>query len=66
MLANPFEKETPFLPTPTLKLPKNPKEIVIAASQDKMIKEIERHLLDDEKPSIFINELKSKGLLNRN
>ena len=41
MLANPFEKETPFLPTPTLKLPKNPKEIVIAASQDKMIKEID-------------------------
>jgi putative hemolysin len=40
MLANPFEKETPFLPTPTLKLPKNPKEIVIAASQDNMIKEI--------------------------
>jgi putative hemolysin len=43
MLANPFEKETPFLPTPNLKLPKapkNPKEIVTAASQEKMIKEI--------------------------
>jgi putative hemolysin len=40
MLANPFEKETPFLPTPNLKLPKNPKKIVTAASQDKMIKEI--------------------------
>ena len=40
MLANPFEKETPFLPTPNLKLPKNPKEIVTAASQEKMINEI--------------------------
>ena len=40
MLANPFEKDTPFLPTPTLKLTKNPKEIVIAASQDNMIKEV--------------------------
>jgi putative hemolysin len=40
MLANPFEKDTPFLPTPTLKLPKNPKKIVIAASQEQMLKEI--------------------------
>jgi len=40
MLANPFEKETPFLPTPTLKLPKNPKVIVTATSQDSMVKEI--------------------------
>jgi putative hemolysin len=40
MLANPFEKDTPFLPTPTLKLPKNPKKIVIAACQENMIKEI--------------------------
>jgi putative hemolysin len=41
MLANPFEKESPFLPTPTLKIPKSPKTIVTAASQDKMIKEVE-------------------------
>jgi putative hemolysin len=40
MLANPFEKQTPFLPKPNLKLPKNPKQIVTAASQDKMISEI--------------------------
>ncbi len=40
MLANPFEKETPFLQTPTLKLPKNPKEIVTAASQDNMLNEV--------------------------
>ncbi|MFV8321990.1 GNAT family N-acyltransferase [Flavobacterium sp. LB3P21] len=41
MLANPFEKESNFLPTPTLKIPKSPKKIVTAASQDKMIKEVE-------------------------
>nr|WP_314895905.1 lysophospholipid acyltransferase family protein [uncultured Flavobacterium sp.] len=41
MLANPFEKESPFLPTPTLKIAKSPKEIVTAASQDKMIKEVD-------------------------
>jgi putative hemolysin len=41
MLANPFEKETPFLPTPNLKLPKNPKEIVTAACKENMIKEID-------------------------
>ncbi|HEY6142459.1 MAG TPA: lysophospholipid acyltransferase family protein [Flavobacterium sp.] len=41
MLANPFEKETPFLTTPTLKLPKNPKEIATAASQEKIIKEVD-------------------------
>ncbi|HLF52591.1 lysophospholipid acyltransferase family protein [Flavobacterium sp.] len=40
-LANPFEKEIPFLPTPNLKLPKNPKEIVTAASPDNMIKEVD-------------------------
>ncbi|AOW08901.1 GNAT family N-acyltransferase [Flavobacterium gilvum] len=41
MLANPFEKETPFLATPNLKLPKNPKEIASAASQEKIVKEID-------------------------
>jgi putative hemolysin len=40
MLANPFEKETPFLPTPNLKLPKNPKTIVTGASQDNMNQEV--------------------------
>lgn len=40
MLANPFEKETPFLQTPTLKLPKNPKKIVTAACQNNMLNEI--------------------------
>jgi putative hemolysin len=41
MLANPFEKETPFLPTPNLKLPKSPKEIVTASSQETIVKEID-------------------------
>jgi putative hemolysin len=40
MLANPFEKETPFLPTPNLKLPKNPKTIVTGASQNNMNQEV--------------------------
>jgi putative hemolysin len=46
MLAKPFEKETPFLPKKSLNLnsksPKNPKQIVTAASQDNMITEINR------------------------
>jgi putative hemolysin len=41
MLANPFQKETPFLPKPNLKLPKNPKKIATATSQEKMVSEIE-------------------------
>ncbi|MES2544586.1 MAG: lysophospholipid acyltransferase family protein [Bacteroidota bacterium] len=41
MLANPFEKEVPFLPTPNLKLPKNPKQIVTAANQDNIISEVD-------------------------
>ncbi len=45
MLANPFEKETPFLPTPNLKLPRNPKTIITAASPDNMVAEI--HFLRD-------------------
>ena len=41
MLANPFEKESNFLPTPSLKLPKSPKKIVTGANQEKMIAEVE-------------------------
>jgi len=39
-LASPFEKEIPFLPTANLKLPKSPKTIVTAASQENMINEV--------------------------
>jgi len=41
MLANPFEKESTFLHTPNLKLPRSPKEIAIPANQEKMNKEVE-------------------------
>ncbi len=40
MLANTFEKDTPFLQTPNLKLPKNPKTIVTPVCQESMIKEV--------------------------
>ena len=39
-LASPFDKEVPFLPTANLKLPKSPKAIVNAASQENMINEV--------------------------
>ena len=41
MLANPFEKESHFLPTSSLKIPKSPKKIVTGANQEKMIAEVE-------------------------
>ncbi|MEO8516154.1 MAG: lysophospholipid acyltransferase family protein [Flavobacterium sp.] len=43
MLANAFEKESKLLTAPnlSLKLPKNPKQIVTGASQDNMIAEVE-------------------------
>ncbi|WP_035668861.1 lysophospholipid acyltransferase family protein [Flavobacterium sp. 83] len=62
MLANPFEKESPFLPTPTLKIPKSPKKIVTAASQDKMIKEVDAlrstdcRLLQSKNYEVFFTE----------
>ncbi|MGA9638713.1 GNAT family N-acyltransferase [Flavobacterium sp.] len=40
MLANPFEKESKLLSTPTLKLPKSPKEIVTPANADNIISEV--------------------------
>lgn len=40
MLANAFEKEAPFLQTPNLKLPKNPKQIATAANKEKMLAEV--------------------------
>ncbi len=41
MLANPFEKESITLTTPSLKIPKSPKEIVNQCNVDKMIQEVE-------------------------
>lgn len=40
MLANPFEKESKLLTTPTLKLPKSPKQIVTAANHEKIVGEV--------------------------
>ena len=40
MLANPFEKVSKLIPTPTLKLSKSPKEIVTPANQNKIIAEV--------------------------
>jgi putative hemolysin len=43
MLANPFEKDSKFLPSAAdLKLPKNPKQIVTGANQEKMIEEVNK------------------------
>ncbi len=47
MLANPFKKEKSFLHKPNLTLPKNPKKIVTAANQEKMVQEITALREDD-------------------
>lgn len=41
MLANAFEKEASFLTAPTLKIPRNPKEIVAPVNTDKIIAEVD-------------------------
>ncbi|OYU80996.1 MAG: glycerol acyltransferase [Flavobacterium sp. BFFFF1] len=41
MLANPYEKDNKLLSTPHLKIPKSPKKIATAASNDKMIQEVD-------------------------
>lgn len=40
MLANPFETESKLLTTPSLKLPKNPKQIAKPANHDKILEEV--------------------------
>lgn len=42
MLANPFEKESKLINTPSLKIPKPVKEIVGSANHEKMIAEVEK------------------------
>jgi len=42
MLANPFEVNSPLIKTPSLKIPKQPKEIISPVSQDKLIREVEK------------------------
>ena len=41
MLANPFEKENKTLSAPSLKIPKQPKEIVCQKNNDKIIQEVD-------------------------
>ncbi|EKT4498791.1 lysophospholipid acyltransferase family protein [Flavobacterium psychrophilum] len=49
MLANAFEKESKLLTVPSLKLPKNPKEIVTGANLEKMIVEIDHLRKNDDR-----------------
>ena len=62
MLANPFEKESHFLPTPTLKISKSPKTIVTGANREKMIAEVEMarnsdcRLLQSKNYEVFFSE----------
>jgi len=41
MLANPFEVKTPLIKTPSLKIPKQPKEVIPAVLPAKIIQEVE-------------------------
>ncbi|UFH47081.1 lysophospholipid acyltransferase family protein [Flavobacterium galactosidilyticum] len=62
MLANPFEKESHFLPTPSLKIPKSPKKIVTAANSEKMLAEVDAarnsncRLLQSKNYEVFFTE----------
>jgi putative hemolysin len=62
MLANTFEKESSFLQTPNLKIPKSPKKIATPANQEKMIKEVDNlrttdcRLLQSKNYEVFFTE----------
>jgi putative hemolysin len=62
MLANAFEKETKLITVPSLKLPKNPKEIVTGANREKTIVEIDTlrekgdRLLESKNYEVFFAE----------
>lgn len=64
MLANPFEKEQPFLSTSALKSPKSPKKIVTPANEEKMIAEVEAlrksnsRLLQSKNYEVFFTDAK--------
>ena len=65
MLANPFEKETKLINTPTLKLPRSPKEIATPANSEKMIAEVaalrktDCRLLQSKNYEVFFADAKS-------
>jgi len=62
MLANPFEKESKLLNAQNLKLPKNPKKIASAGSQENMIAEVlalrksDSRLLQSKNYEVFFTE----------
>lgn len=62
MLANPFDKDVPFLPNSNLKNQKSPKEIATPANQEQMIQEIatlrknNARLLQSKNYEIFFTE----------
>ncbi|MBK0369469.1 GNAT family N-acyltransferase [Flavobacterium agrisoli] len=65
MLANPFEKEHKLLQTPSLKLPKSPKEIVTATDQTKIEAEVKKlrdndcRLLQSKNYEVFFADAKA-------
>ena len=62
MLANPFEKESSFLTTQNLKIPRSPKTIVTPGNLEKMVKEVDAlrktdcRLLQSKNYEIFFTE----------
>ena len=64
MLAKPFEKEVNFLQAPNLKIPKNPKKIITAVSQESIIAEVnalrdnECRLLQSKNYEVFFAKAK--------
>ena len=65
MLANPFEKESKLLQTPSLKISKSPKAIVTAPDQNKMEAEVKNlrkkdcRLLQSKNYEVFFTDAKS-------
>ncbi|WP_348823647.1 lysophospholipid acyltransferase family protein [Flavobacterium aestuarii] len=65
MLANPFEKESKLLQTPSLKITKSPKEIVTASDQNKIEAEVKNlrkkdcRLLQSKNYEVFFTDAKS-------
>jgi len=49
MLANPFEVDAPLIKTPSLKISKQPKEVIPPVSSDKIIKEVEKLRKNDSR-----------------
>jgi len=62
MLANPFEVKTPLIKTPTLKITKQPKDVIPPVSPNKIIKEVEKlrendsRLLESKNYEVFFAE----------